>query len=144
MTPSACAACKPGADLEHDVDGFFRRQFALARQDGAQVLTFDELHGDELHAIGFVQVVNADDVLVRDLPGQHQLLLEARQDGGIPGQVGTNDLQPNNALDFHVAGFIDRAHAAHAEQLLDLVAAAENVAFVEDGRADVRKNGMRR
>ena len=108
-----------------------------AQQDGAQVLTLDELHGDELDAVGFVQVVNADDVPVRDLPGQHQLLLEARQNGGIAGEVGTNDLQADHALHFHVAGFVDRAHAAHAEHFLDLVAAAEDIAFAEDGCADV-------
>ena len=116
----------------------------FARQDGAQVLTFDELHGDELHAVSFVQVVNADDVLVGDLPRQHQLLLEARQDGRITGQIGANDLESHDTLDFLVSGFVDRAHAAHAEQLPDLVAAAEDVAFMEDGGADVREDGMRR
>ncbi len=140
MTPSAVRRLQAGADLQHDVDAFRGRELALPQQDGAQVLTLDELHGDELDAVGFVQVVDADDVLVRDLAGQHQFLLEARQDGRIAGKVGTNDLQPDDAFHFHVAGFVDCAHAAHAEHLVDLVAAAEDISFAEDGCADVGEN----
>ena len=128
----------------HDVDALLRAtSLPLRVRMRAQVLTLDELHGDELHAVGFVQVVDADDVLMRDLPRQHQFLLEARQNGGIARKIGTNDLQSDNALHFHVAGLVDRAHAAHAEQLLDLVAAAEDVALMEDGGADIGEDWMR-
>ena len=54
----------------------------------AQVLTLDVLHGDELHAVGFAQVVNPDHVLVRDLGGQKQFLLEAVNDGRLPARSG--------------------------------------------------------
>ena len=111
-------------------------ELALARKDGAQVLTFDELHGDELHAFGFAQVVNANDVLVRDLARQDQFLLEARENSRIAGKVGPNYLQSDRAIDFEIVRFVDRAHAAHAQQCLDFVAAAEHAADFEDGRAD--------
>src|SRR5664280_461937 len=111
----AMGGLQAGADLQHDADRFVRWHSALARKNRAQVLTFDELHGDELHAVSFVQIVNANDVLMSDLAGKHQLLLEASEDGGISGEVRANYLEAGDPLDFYVAGFVDGAHAAHAE-----------------------------
>ena len=42
-------------------------------QDLIQVLAFDVGHGDELHAAGFGQVVDAQNVLVGNTAGEQQL-----------------------------------------------------------------------
>ena len=76
------------ADLLHDVDGFFGIELFLLMNDGTKVLTLDVLHGDELHAFGFAQVVNTDDVFVRDLMGENQFLLEAVDNRLIAGELG--------------------------------------------------------
>ena len=114
----------------------FGGSLAFTRQDGAQVFTLDEFHRDELHAVGFVQVVNADDVAMRDLSRQHQFLLESRQNRRIARQIGPNDLQPDGAVNLQVVRFVHRTHAAHAKQFLDFVAAAEDGADLQNGRAD--------
>ena len=67
MTPDGVRRFESPADLLHDVDGLFGWQFSALMDEGAQVVALDELHGDELHAVGFAEVVDADDVAVRDL-----------------------------------------------------------------------------
>ena len=53
--------------------------------------------------------------------GQQQFLLEARQNRRIAGKIGANNLERDHALEFQVARFVDRAHAAHAEQLDNII-----------------------
>ena len=133
----ACAVrgFQRAAGLLHDLDRFLRSKLALLLlHQAAQVLTLDVLHGDELHAIGFAQVVDPDDVLVGDLGGQKQFLLEAVNDGLVAGQVGPDDFQRHHAIQFAVARFVDRAHPAFAEDLQDFVALAENRARLQHGR----------
>ena len=56
-------------------------------QDLRQRLALDERHRQVLDAVDLAEVVDADDVLVGDLAGQHQLALEALLellcDGGV-------------------------------------------------------------
>ena len=63
-------------DLPRDRDGALDRQPAFAAQDAVQILAVHEGHRDELEALDFAQVVDAEDVLVRDLRAEEQLLLE--------------------------------------------------------------------
>src|SRR5208337_2394080 len=58
--------------------------------------------------------------------------------------VRTNYLQSNDALDFPVAGLVHGAHAAHAKQFLDLVAATEDFSLMEDRSANGGEDGVRR
>ncbi len=59
---------------------------------------------------------------------------------GLPARSGPNDLETDRAVDFQVMGFVHRAHAAHAQQFLDFVAAAQNGADFENSRADRGEN----
>ena len=111
------------AGLLHDLDGFFRSKLAcFFMHQAAQVLTLDILHGDELHAVGLAQVVNPDHILVRDLRGQKQFLLEAVDDGLASCQIRPDHFQRHHAIQFAVARLVNRAHAAFAEDLQNLVA----------------------
>jgi hypothetical protein len=78
--------------------------------------------------------VNADDVLVRDLPGEEQLLFEAllglRRDLAAL-RVGANDLQRNGDLQFRVPRLVHRAHAADTEHFDDVIPRAERLADLE-------------
>ena len=51
----------------------------------------------------------------------------------LPGQIGPDDLQRHHAIQFAVAGFVDRAHPAFAEDLQDFVALAENRSRLQHG-----------
>ena len=62
-----CGSLERMADLLHDLHSLDGREFAALDEQAAQVLAFDELHGDELHAVGFAQVVDADNVAMRHL-----------------------------------------------------------------------------
>ena len=66
----------------------FRDRQALVAQNRRQVRPLDVRHRDVLDAVDLSEVVNADDVLVRDLTRQEQFLLEAPLDvlrgGRIP------------------------------------------------------------
>ncbi len=129
--------------LRDDVNRFFRGELSFLGKNRAQVLTFDELHGDELHAFGFAEVVDADDVPVRDLSRQDQFLFEARQNCRIAREVWPYDLQAQCTVDFQIVRLVDRAHAAHAQQFLDLVAAAQHAAHLEDRRPNRGINLLR-
>ena len=49
-------------------------------EDGREVRALDVRHRDVLDAVDLAEVVNADDVLVRDLAREQQLALEAPLD----------------------------------------------------------------
>ena len=84
-----------------------------------------------------------DDVFVRDLPRQDQLLLETRKNRRIAGQVGTNDLEADRAVNLEIVGLVNRTHAPHAQQCLDFVTPTEHAAHFENGGADGSENLLR-
>ena len=135
MTPTACAASRALRGLLDDIDGLFSGQLLALMDEGAKVDAFDVLHGDELHAVGFAEVVDADDVAVRDLGGEDELLLEALNDGGVAGVFAADGLERNDAIQLDVARLVDGSHAALAEQREDFIALAEDVAGLEHGLA---------
>ena len=106
-----------------------------------KILAFDIGHGDELHAGDFAHVVNAKDVLVRDLAGEDQFLLEAVQGILFPYDTLADYLNRNRAIQLFVSRFIDAAHAALTEERLDAVTRAEIASRLKDGRVH-RMNGF--
>lgn len=73
------------------------------------------------------EIENANDVPMRDLPREDQLLFEALQDLRIARQLGAYDLDGNQAVEFLASCPINRAHAALAKQLQNLVAVAARI-----------------
>ena len=78
------------------------------------------------------EIVNAEDVLVRDLPREEELLLEApfevRAAGDRREDLRSNHLERDRDAELLVLRLVDRAHAADAQQALDAVAAGESIA----------------
>ena len=68
-----------GAELPRDLHRLVLRQPADPAQQRRQVLAVDVLHRQEAVAVGLAEVVEAADVLVRDLPRDAQLVVEARE-----------------------------------------------------------------
>src|SRR5207302_8676182 len=64
----------------------------------AQVFALDKFHGDELQAIRFRQVVNADNVPMRHLTRENQLLLETFDNGGTVGQTRADHLECHDLI----------------------------------------------
>ncbi len=90
-----------------------------------EVLALDVFHGQEVDQSGFAQVVEPADVAVGDLAGVLELVLEALDGRGVEPDLGLDDLEGHDLLQLLVEGLIDRAHAAFAQLLDDLVAAGE-------------------
>ena len=65
-----------GDDLTRQRDRPFDRQLPLGRQQAREVGAVHERHRDVFDAVDLAEVVDANDVGVRDLSGQHQLALE--------------------------------------------------------------------
>ncbi len=100
-------------------------------QKGAQVSPLHVLHGDISDSARLPQIVNADDVAVGNFSRQDEFLFEAPQDFRMAGEVGTNHLQCNCALQFDVSRLVNGPHPALTEQLKDFVAVAEHAPRLE-------------
>ena len=122
-------------DLPGDRHHAGHGQPARLLQDARQILAFEIRHRDVLDAVDLAQVVNADDVLVGDLPGEQQFLLEPALDvargGRISGHFRPDHFQRHHHAELAVPGLVDRAHAADAKQLHDDVARTELLADAE-------------
>src|SRR5205807_9906066 len=94
------------AHLLHDLDRFLGGELGFLVYEGAEVFTLDVLHGDELHPLGFAQVVNADYIFVGDLASEEQFLLEAVENSLIAGKIGSNDFQGYWPTQLAVHGFV--------------------------------------
>ena len=96
-----------------------------------QVLALDVLQGDELHALGFAEVVNADYIAVSDLSSEDKFLLEALDDGWIASQFRTNDFEGDHAVEFAVFGSVNRAHATFTQYFKYFVTCDQHGARLE-------------
>ena len=141
-TPASCAASSPPAIWRASRSARADRQLAVAPQHRRQVVALDVRHRDVLDAVDLAEVVNADDVLVRDLAGEQQLVLEAlfrrRQRDAAP-PVRANHLQRDRDAQLRVPGLVDRAHAADAEDPDDVIARAERLPDPERPRGFERR-----
>ena len=119
-----------------------------SRRTVARSDPFDVRHRDVLDAVDLAEVVNADDVLVRDLPRQEQFLLEAPLDvlrgGRIPSHFRPDDLEGDRDLELLVTGLIDSAHAADAELTQDVIPGPELLSGVQRSARLLRTTAGRR
>ncbi len=112
------------ANLLEDGHHFGGRKLASLHQDALQIPPFDVIHGDELASIRAAQIEDPDHVLVRHLAGENQLLLEAPENIGMAGQLRADHLESYQPVQLMIARLVYSAHAAFAQPLQDLVAAA--------------------
>ena len=120
---------KSGERLLRDRERARQRNAAVFPEHGREIPAFDVRHRDVLDAVDLSEVVNPDDVLVRDLPGEEQLALESPLQilGGrlIVCNLRPNHLQRDGDAKLGVPRLVDGAHAAEAEKSRDAVPAPE-------------------
>src|SRR5713226_603488 len=121
-------------ELPHDVEHALKRQAAFLAQRLREVASIDIRHGDELHAVVFAKVVDAQNVGMRNAAGQQQLVLEALQGLGVGHQIWPKNLDGYDAVQFAVAGLVDFAHAAGTEQRFHVIPRAKIGAGVNGSR----------
>ena len=111
---------RPSGQPQH-----LRESAAVPRADDRrEIRAVDVRHRDVLDAVDLAEVVDADDVLVRDLAREQQLALEAALDllrgVAVAHRFGPDDLQRDDDVELGVPGLIHGAHAADAEQPHDV------------------------
>jgi len=116
-----------GQDLPGESDRLLERDPPPA-DHCLEALALDVLHGEELDPLRLPEVEDADHVLVRDLPREEQLLLEAGQGLGALRRVEADGLERDELVELAVAGLVDATHAALAEDRHDLVPVREDAA----------------
>ena len=111
---------QPVGHLRGDVQRPARRQ-ARPGQQLAQRLAFDQLHADVGLIAGLAQLVDGDDGGMVQRRGGAGFLFEAAQPIGIVREIGRQQLECDVALQRQVAGPVDLAHAARAQERSDFI-----------------------
>ena len=88
-----------------------------------EILTFEELHREIRLSLVLAQVVNCDDVAVRELTGRARLAEEALAEVGVAFNRGADDLERDLAFEQCVVGAIHDTHPSLPDFFDDLVAA---------------------
>src|SRR4029078_11246898 len=101
---------------------------------------------EKASASGFTEVVEADDVLVRDLAGGAQLVVELRELVRVGADPLGKELEGDRVIECEVVSAVDLAHPAPAQQRNETIAAGDNGARREAARAGRPrgKRGVRR
>ncbi len=81
----------------------------------------DQLHGDEGHSLGFVDLVDDGDVRMLECGGGLRFLHEPALAIGVGHQLRRQDLEGDLAVQPHVDGAVDDPHAAAADFVDDTV-----------------------
>ena len=110
--------CDISADLQHLPD----RQGAVF-QPRAKRLALEQLHDGVRSAFVLPEVVDGEDVGMRQRGDGAGLAFEARARGLVRGEARRQDLDSHGASELGIGGAIDFTHAARTEQPDDLVLA---------------------
>jgi hypothetical protein len=95
-----------------------------ARGDQAvEWLPFDQLHGQEVDAVGLLYRVDGDDVRMVELGQGLRLTAKAHQPLRIVRHLGGQHLERYVAAEFRVGGAVHLAHAAGADRHEDFIGA---------------------
>ena len=104
----------------------------LRRDHAGKNLARDELHGDEIHAIGRIGFVHNHDVGMVERGGGASFPHQARAQGGVIAACGLEHLKGHQAIELHIARLVDDAHPACADlfqhlEMADLLAGGQHM-----------------
>ncbi|HEV7428635.1 MAG TPA: hypothetical protein VGQ46_19945 [Thermoanaerobaculia bacterium] len=91
-----------GGKSARDLDGLVMREPADALEQARKVFAVDLLHGHEMRAVPFADVVDAADVGMRDLPPEADFLVEQIELREIVRERGGEELQRHLLAEFHI------------------------------------------
>jgi hypothetical protein len=127
------------AGLLHEAQRARCVQFARADQVG-QGAPFHQPHGEkQLARRDLADLVDVEHVRVLDRGLEPRLPLEARDERGVLGELRSQDLQRDRALQRGLDRLVDDAHPAAAQHPLDLIA-ADRLAWLEHRRSPNRSS----
>jgi hypothetical protein len=127
MQNLAVVCCREtGAELTCKLERLVRWQPANAPQQRREILAVDVLHGEEVLASGFADVVHAAHVWMRDQPREPDFLMEPRKPVSAMRDLARQELESHSLSELQVLGAIDFAHPAAAQQADDPIAAGQH------------------
>ena len=106
-------------NLQGDVDRIGDRQAARGFDLLPDGHSFDVLEGDVMVRAVLTDAVDPRDVLVIELRGGAPLLVEARDDFGVAGLIGGQELERDLAVELGIECAKNRPHAADADGFFD-------------------------
>ena len=115
-----------GADLPRDFDRAILREASDAPQQRSEILAVDVLHRQKRVTVGFIDVVDAAHVRMRDLPRHAHFGVKLCQPRGIAIDIGRKKLERDRLSELQIVGAIHLAHPALAEPANHAIAPAEN------------------
>src|SRR6185295_14292529 len=101
--------------------GLTQRERSLVANPGAEVASFDELHGQPGQSAPVQDLEDGNDVGVAELRGGPRLSEEALTHGGVGSEVGPGALQGDVADEAGIPRAEDDAHPPAADLAEDLV-----------------------
>ena len=117
------------ADLQGDVQRLFGAEPPVLVDRGRERATPQQLHHAEGPSVGGLAVVaDVDHVGVLDAGDDLRLAKEASDDLVVVAQLVANDLGSQRLADHRVGDAVDQRHTALPDQLIDPVAAIEDIA----------------
>ena len=134
---------EPVGDLFREPQRLLNAEMPFLAQHLREVASLDVRHREVLDAVDFAEIVDAHDVLVRDLTREEQLTLEAAFHFARRVRVGAhfrpNDFESDRDAQLGIPRLVDDAHAAGAKLPQDAVACPERRAGRERTRAGTRR-----
>jgi hypothetical protein len=118
MTPASCAACRPSPAWIRTSSDLLPAAL-LGLEPHAERLALHELHGEEHLLLDAADLVDLDDVGVRELGHGPGLALHAGLVARAVVAAGAQQLEGDAAVELLVVGGVDDAHAALAEGAQD-------------------------
>ncbi len=122
------------AELPGNLNPLVRRQSADPPQQGGEVFTVDELHGQERLALRLADVMDPADVRMRNLPGESDFLVQSSAALGVFHQVSGQELQRDRLTQPEIVRAIDLAHASFPQLADHTVAAGQHLPRSKAGR----------
>ena len=99
----------------------------LPLQQRREIDAVEQLHDDVDVGVGFVQLVNGDDVAMVQPCGRPRFLNEALPELRVIVQLGRHLLDGDLAIEHVVVRFVDHPHGAFPKAFEDRVPAVENL-----------------
>ena len=120
---AAVGVLEPFADIDREIQLPRQAHLLGAPQPPLQILPVQVLHREVGLPLVLAEIVDGDDVLVRQLTGGARLPKEALAHFRVRLDGAGNDLDGDDALDERIEGAVDDTHAALPKLLLELIAA---------------------
>ena len=118
-----------GTGLDEQRYGFLGGKPAALFDERFQVRARDVFHDDEKLSLIQPEVMDGDNIWVRQVGGSFGFLAEAIQEGRVTRVVLAQDFNGHRTLQHGITGAINNGHAAFSQLFKDKIAVIEQAGF---------------